>query len=349
MLLLLFLLLLRGQGVYSIVLLFMVLYAVLAFLLVWESGKQITAEVHGGDMIEKGNTMEMALKLTNRGRLPVFRCTCEAAAENLLTGETKHLMMNAALPPGNSWTEHFTLTDQNCGKVSLSAGSVRISDPLQIFQFNRAVAEIKKDAGYFSPQLTGVHIPEEFLDSYNMESYKYSQYEKGSDPGEVFGIRDYQEGDSLRQIHWKLSAKLGTMTVKIPSFPIENNILVILDNVVEEDSTLSAGEKSRLIEHFCSLSAALLERKIPHSIGWYDTYSQVFCEHRLSSVAELWQTIPEVLSCRITTGEISSVIRYLEQKEGNGYTNHFIVTSGEGRDAQRLETEGAVRIFKAAE
>ena len=51
------------------------------------------------------------------------------------------------------------------------------------------------------PEISRVVIPEDYLDSYNMESHQYSQYEKGNDTGEVFGIKEYAEGDSLKSIH----------------------------------------------------------------------------------------------------------------------------------------------------
>ena len=44
-------------------------------------------------------------------------------------------------------------------------------------------------------------------EGFYMESFKYSKDRPGDDPGETYDIREYRSGDSIRQIHWKLSGK----------------------------------------------------------------------------------------------------------------------------------------------
>lgn len=36
----------------------------------------------------------------------------------------------------------------------------------------------------------------------------------GDDPGETYDIREYRSGDSIRQIHWKLSGKLDDIMIR---------------------------------------------------------------------------------------------------------------------------------------
>ena len=52
------------------------------------------------------------------------------------------------------------------------------------------------------------------------ESIEYSAYRSGSDMSEVFGIREYREGDSIRNIHWKLTGKCDDIMIKLPSLPV---------------------------------------------------------------------------------------------------------------------------------
>ena len=60
-----------------------------------------------------------------------------------------------------------------------------------------------------------------------MESFRYSGARPGDDPGETFDIREYQEGDSIRQIHWKLTGKLDKMMIRQRSFPVDDTILIL--------------------------------------------------------------------------------------------------------------------------
>ena len=324
--------------------LFMAVYAAAAFGMSRAAGRQLEVSSGSGAMVSKGETMDLELTFANRGRLPVFWCVCRIEARNLLTGESQFLPVSCSLAPGGKRTEKLALTDRYCGKVEIRPRDLRVCDPLRIFA--QRLESRASWTGYFAPEFSGAVIPDEFLDSYNMESYQYSQHEKGSDPGEVFGVRDYQEGDSLKQIHWKLSAKLGNVTVKIPSYPIENNILLILDNLLDPAIETGPEERSRLVERFYSLSNALLEKDIPHSIGWYDVTEQIFQIRRITGTDQLQETIPEVLGCGFENSESSTILRYLESMEGRGYTNHFLVTSQQGRDADRLETYGAVNVFR---
>ena len=48
------------------------------------------------------------------------------------------------------------------------------------------------------------------------------------------------------------------------------NILVILDNLLDPQAQVPPAQRSALVELMYSLSAALLEKSIPHSIGWYE-------------------------------------------------------------------------------
>ena len=103
------------------------------------------------------------------------------------------------------------------------------------------------------------------------------------------------------------------------------------------------------MERFYSLSDALLQKDITHSIGWYDVSEQMFQIRRITAAEQLQETIPEVLGCGFEDSETSTIFRYLESMEGRGFTNHFLVTSQQGRDADRLETYGAVNIFRETE
>lgn len=341
----------RGHPAVTLVLLFTVIYLITAFIYVKLGGKTIRVDLTGGDMVEKTEPMEFHGRITNEGKMPVFCCTCEIEAKNLLTGTAEYRPLQVSLGAKATTECDMTLVDECCGVIRFGARHITIEDPLRIFAEKRKTDGEESQSsgeatGIVAPQIHERSIPEGWLDSYNMESYQYSQVEKGSDPGEVFGVREYREGDSQKQIHWKLSAKLDEMTVKIPSFPIENNILVILDNLLEDEVEMDAQARSSLVEDFCSLSTSLTEKDIPHSIGWYDTEKKVFVQRRVRDQEDLLATLPELLSCGFEASEVSAVYRYLESGDNSAYTNHFLVTAQEGRDAERLEGRGAVKVFR---
>lgn len=346
-LLALFVYLRHGSPVTAVLLMLLAAYALAAWLFSRFGGRRLAGIMSAGSMVEKGEILEAEVEIRQESRLPVPLLEGKISAVNRLTGEEKTVPLTCSLPPEGGRSRTVTLTDQFCGKVEIRLKDLAVGDPLRLFRGKRECDA--SSVGFFAPVLSPAVVDREALDSYNMESYQYSQYEKGSDPGEVFGIREYREGDSLKQIHWKLSAKMDEMMVKIPSFPIENNIILILDNLLIPGTDPSPEARSKLVERFYSLSAALLKKDAHHTIGWYDVEQQWFATRRVGNRDDLQGTIPEVLGCGFEESEISTVYRYLENLEGQGFSNHFLVTLQEERDTERLESYGAVRIFRETE
>ena len=55
------------------------------------------------------------------------------------------------------------------------------------------------------------------------------------DPFLVSGIRDYQEGDPLRDVHWRASARTGTLQVKTRDYTADPRMLVVLNVQASEE------------------------------------------------------------------------------------------------------------------
>lgn len=66
-------------------------------------------------------------------------------------------------------------------------------------------------------------------EGFDMESFRYSGNRPGDDPGETYDIREYQPGDSIRQIHWKLSGKLDDIMIREKSFPVDDTVLILAE------------------------------------------------------------------------------------------------------------------------
>ena len=52
---------------------------------------------------------------------------------------------------------------------------------------------------------------------------------RGHDAGEVFDLREYNPGDDVRSIHWKLSGKLDELVVRENSEPSQDRIALLVD------------------------------------------------------------------------------------------------------------------------
>ena len=60
------------------------------------------------------------------------------------------------------------------------------------------------------------------------EGSVYDPGRRGTDRPETFPVRDYAPGDSLRQVHWKLSGKTGRLVVRDPARPVDHRLTVLV-------------------------------------------------------------------------------------------------------------------------
>ena len=317
------------------------IYCVLAFAAVMISGRRLTSKIVIESGGAKNRECRVIVSAESGSKIPVLSCSMDIACENMLTKEKEIMTQELSTGLKGKGSTEFCVMSPYCGTIEISAENAVISDPAGLFSRKQKIS-----AGtelYIMPEISGVGIPEDFLDSYDMESYTYSQYKKGSDPGEVFGIREYQDGDSPKQIHWKLSAKLDDMIVKIPSYPIENKLIILLDNSIPEGTELSAEERS---EYFFSVSHTLIGKNIAHSLGWCDHRSGSFIVRSIESDGDMWAAVPEVLSAGIEQSGMSTAYRFLSASGDEHFTNHFIVTCFEPRDTDMLAEYGEVRTFR---
>ena len=72
------------------------------------------------------------------------------------------------------------------------------------------------------------------------ESDEYFDRENGDDPSEVYQIREYRDMDSLRDVHWKMSAKAEELLVKEHGKPKGCVVLIWLN--------LKADTKKKILE-----------------------------------------------------------------------------------------------------
>ena len=59
------------------------------------------------------------------------------------------------------------------------------------------------------------------------DGQRYSLRRPGSDPTELFGLREYQPGDRLNRVDWKLSQKTGAILVREGSLPVSDRVVLL--------------------------------------------------------------------------------------------------------------------------
>lgn len=88
------------------------------------------------------------------------------------------------------------------------------------------------------------------------------------DPFLVNGIRDYAQGDSLRDIHWKASARTGDLRVKVHDYTADPKVLVVLNVQTSEFQWSDVGEsEAETIEYGIRVAATLCARALKYGLS----------------------------------------------------------------------------------
>jgi len=247
------------------------------------------------ETVEKGNEIQDVLKVTNTSFISYSLVRFSLIAKNRLTGEENKCEMKFSVAARQAIELPLKIMDTHCGKISFSLEKARVYDVFGL-TFTRIEPEVNGSV-LVLPDLFYPDISIDMESSANKGGLDYSQTKPGFDASEPFGFRDYVPGDSLKNIHWKLTQKLDQIIVREPGLPLENSLLILFETgIADAEKRPSPSVSDAMVEVFVSFSQALLGEDIPHSIGWQDQESDNFVRYPISSEEELAGVLPKILS-----------------------------------------------------
>ncbi len=87
------------------------------------------------------------------------------------------------------------------------------------------------------------------------------------DPFLVNGIREYRQGDAIRDVHWAATARTGALQVKTHDYTASPKIMLLLNVQLREDQWGELNEEQReTIEYGLSMAATLAAWAIEHGV-----------------------------------------------------------------------------------
>lgn len=270
--------------------------------------RNISIQITLPDNASKNERFEAKLLLRGRGLISVMPVCAKVTASNLLTGEVVPFIIEEFSPVRRGKEAYLTLECPRCGKLSLDVMQVQIYDLLGLFIKKYAVeahASMLILPNTFEPKVD-LSTP----DMFDIESDEYSTVCPGNDPSELFGIREYCEGDPLKSIHWKLSEKYDRTLVKEMSLPVAQSILLLLDNCPTDE--IQADKADCACEALISVSQALADLNVAHRVGWFTRENGMMQMSDVSSLDDLFSEQTLILSSRMIRDEIGLVGRILE-------------------------------------
>lgn len=255
------------ETVISGILVFILLYFPVSMLYLFCVRTKVTADLERVPAIgEQGKRIRAGVTLKNRLRFMGLRCEICVSVRGAYDKKSSRRHFTSVVPAQGEETLWCVFEARECGNTEVELERVRIYDFLGILCVER------RDGRSASVRVMPVFslMPVEITRrtrEFQSEAEEYSQDKKGDDPSELYQVREYRAMDSLKDIHWKLSAKEDTLMVKERGFPLGCAVLMWFD--VREGETTGKGF-SKMLEKAASLSVTLAEEKCVHMAAWYE-------------------------------------------------------------------------------
>lgn len=185
--------------------------------------------------VSAGARSRITLVLENVSWLPTGLLLVEDTIPYLLGG--RHRAVVNRLPPRRPVDIGYDVRADTRGRYALGPLTIRLMDPFGLCEIPRSFTST--DTLVVTPRVTplpGVRLAGEWVGA--GESTARSVATSGEDDA---ATREYRQGDDLRRIHWRSTARRGALTVRREEQPWQSRGAVLLDTRVAAHAGEGAG------------------------------------------------------------------------------------------------------------
>ncbi len=281
------------------------------------SAKKTDVDVDIIDNSIKGDDLIVVIKIINRSKVPVFKghIKIDVKNENFDIRAKKEFTFSVA---GNSQREiQYVIKSEYCGLYKVFVKEVRNFDIWGIT--SKLVEKEKEYSGYMYPKYETIKKVTEIL-KVSYEKEKKFLGRKNSNLSETLQYRDYIEGDSLKNINWKLSNKFDQLIVREFDTPIDNQLLVVLD--------INAGKpeyQNLAYSVMFSISMSYVLHNMTHQLGW-EKEDKTFEITEISKETELLTVMKDILSVPIDQAQ-SAMKPLVKNEHPEKYAKIIFITN----------------------
>ncbi|MCH5344525.1 MAG: DUF58 domain-containing protein [Acetatifactor sp.] len=254
-----------------------------------------------GEGLQRMRVMPCSLTVNNSGRLPVwFWDAVLVWSQDAPIGKRK---LSGQVRDRGQEKVIFDVSAEHCGFITVTLLRMRVWDYLRLF---RKRVKIKKKK---RPMVRIPVFPERRVmqvESASGENVQIPGADQeplpmvGQDVQEILQYREYQAGDSVKNIHWNLSAKNEEIWVKEYSKSEELRVGLFLDLV--ERGPMSMEHSDAFYEILMALLLGLLEKYDSVYTHWFCWEDKTMVTRRAASESEC----REILTTLYDTGRISA-------------------------------------------
>lgn len=170
--------------------------------------------IHAGEQ----TTVNLLVANGGRRRTPVLELRDAVGPEQAAS------VVLSPLAPGERVTATYTLPGQRRGAVGIGPLELRMSDPFGLAALSVPAAPVVELTVW--PVVERVTAP---LPAAGRDEEVGARAEVAPSGDEFYALRPYVDGDDLRRVHWKASAKRDDLVVRQHERPGRGRVTIILD------------------------------------------------------------------------------------------------------------------------
>lgn len=175
-------------------------------------------------LVTAGSPARVSLALSNEGRTPSGVLMLEDHVPYVLGTRPRFVLEGI----GNGWRREVTyqIRSDVRGQFDIGPMTVRVSDPFGLVELGRSF----RTTVPITVIPRTVPLPQVPLGGAWTGSGDNRPRAFASGSAEDVTVRDYRQGDDLRRVHWRSSARLGELMVRREEQPWQSRATLFLDN-----------------------------------------------------------------------------------------------------------------------
>ncbi len=299
-----------NNTLFSLLLLITVIAAlVLIKLSVTDNAKKISISCDIASACVMGNKAKpLSITVNNKSKLPMGCIEVVLLCKNHMFDEVREERVQL-YGSDKTQTYDISLNNEKCGRSSVEIKEIYCCD---IFNITRSKLNFQWKKNYtVYPPMPEIQVHAQKLLNAEFGGYNYDKFLKGHDNSEVFGIREYAEGDSLSAAHWKLSAKADEIIIREWSRPNNFRIVFVFDLMLKDLSGKEVGID--VLSSIMGLSAAISQETMRQGIG----HSALVLNHGL----QLDISVHQLSDSTVLFDEMMSVVI---PENSNSFADEFL-------------------------
>lgn len=307
------------ESVAFMLLVFMeILYMIFAHFYILYRKRNVNAEVRVPVRFsETGRDNLVKIIVTNSGVLSIAGSKILICVKNTISGEEDKTWVNIGKTHDIETVFVRNVVMEYAGNYEISLEKMKLYDITGMFCESMDLCSVCKLQ--IMPRLHSVFVKVGMATrNFYGETDVYDDNRPGKDNSQIYQIREYQHGDRLQNVHWKITARQDELMVKENSLPKTCPVVLCLEYFIPK---LGKDTKKaiKFMEIAASLSFSMMDSGCSHYVALFDEKEGDIVRMRVDDEESLYYLLGMLLNTKWSKRAIDVSERYKEKYKSENY------------------------------